>query len=158
MDKNAEKDKISVLYVDDEMNNLISFKATFRKKFDVHIANNADEAIQMLDNTLVHVIITDQRMPGKTGVEFLEYIIPRYPDPTRILLTAFTDISALIDAVNIGKIFSYHNKPWNESVLEKIINEAYDVYKNRIEQKEKIKELSISNEQFEFLLRQKLLS
>lgn len=158
MDKNANKDKISVLYVDDEMNNLISFKATYRKKFDVHIANSADEAIEMLDSIQVHVIITDQRMPGKTGVEFLEFIIPRYPDQTRVLLTAFTDVSALIDAVNIGKIFGYHNKPWNESVLEGIINDAYDMYKFRIEQKEKIKELSISNEQFEFLIRQKLLS
>lgn len=64
-------DKISILYVDDEENNLISFKATFRLKYKVYTATSGAEAIEILEKNLIHVIITDQRMPNMTGVEFL---------------------------------------------------------------------------------------
>jgi response regulator RpfG family c-di-GMP phosphodiesterase len=150
--------KITILYVDDEMNNLISFKAVFRIKHHVLTAISGEEAIKILKNNLVDIIITDQRMPNMTGVEFLESILNDYPDPIRILLTGYADMNAVIDAVNKGKIFHYLTKPWNEEELDMTITRAYDVYRSRMEEKEMTQKLSLSNEQLEFLLRQKLLS
>ena len=153
-----ENDKISILYVDDELNNLISFKALFRIKYNIHTAISGEEAIKILRNKLINIIITDQRMPQMTGVEFLESILDEFPDPIRILLTGYTDMNAVIDAINKGKIFHYLTKPWNEEELDLTINRAFDVYKHKMEEKELTDKLSLTNEQLEFLLRQKLLS
>ena len=150
--------KIDILYVDDEENNLISFKATFRLKYNVTIATSADAAMKILETKFAEIIITDQRMPNMTGIEFLEKIIEKYPDPIRILLTGYADMSAVIDAVNKGKIFHYLNKPWDEKELDETIKKAYEVYKANKEIKEMNAKLALSNDQLEFLLRQKLLS
>jgi response regulator RpfG family c-di-GMP phosphodiesterase len=97
-------------------------------------------------------------MPQMTGVEFLESILNEYPDPIRILLTGYADMNAVIDAINKGKIFHYLTKPWNEEELDMTILRAYDVYKQKINEREVTNKLSLSNDQLEFLLRQKLLS
>ena len=150
--------KIKILYVDDEMNNLISFKAVFRLKYTILTAISAEEATNILKDNEVDIIITDQRMPGMTGVEFLESILDRYPDPMRILLTGYADLNAVIDAVNKGKIYHYLSKPWVEEELEATIAGAYDVYLKRLEEKEKTKKLEATADQLEFLVRQQLLS
>lgn len=151
-------DKISVLYVDDEEHNLISFKATFRIKYKVYTAISGPDAIKIMDEKPIDIIITDQRMPNMTGVEFLESILDRYPDPMRILLTGYADLNAVIDAVNKGKIFHYLTKPWNEDELDVTIQRAYDIYKLRKDEKELTEKLGVTNSQLEFLLRQQLLS
>ena len=89
---------INVLYVDDEENNLISFKASFRRYFSIFTANSAIEAQEILSKNIIHVLITDQRMPETLGTELLAKAAKDYPDQTRVLLTAFTDIEALKDA------------------------------------------------------------
>jgi response regulator RpfG family c-di-GMP phosphodiesterase len=150
--------KISILYVDDEENNLISFKATFRLKYKVFTAISGADAIGILENNEIHVIITDQRMPNMTGVEFLEKVIEKFADPIRILLTGFADMNAVVDAINKGKIFHYLTKPWNEEELDKTIERAYAIYQEREKIKTMNEKLEISNSQLEFLLRQKLLS
>jgi response regulator RpfG family c-di-GMP phosphodiesterase len=150
--------KISIIYVDDEENNLISFKATFRIKYNVITAISAEEAMKALASKPVEIIITDQRMPNMTGVEFLEKVIEVYPDPMRILLTGYTDMSAVIDAVNKGKIYHYLTKPWNEEELDMTIQGAYEVYQKNQEIKILNGKLAVSNDQLEFLLRQSLLS
>lgn len=150
--------KIKILYVDDEMHNLMSFKATFRIKYDVMTAISGEEAIKLLDNNEIHVIITDQRMPGMTGTEFLESILDRHSDVMRILLTGYADINAVIDAVNKGKIFHYLSKPWNEKELDDTIQRAFELYLKKQDEKEMNEKLAISNDQLEFMLRQKLLS
>lgn len=151
-------EKISVLYVDDEEHNLMSFKATFRIKYKVFTAISGEDAIKIMDEKPVDIIITDQRMPNMTGVEFLESILDRYPDPMRILLTGYADLNAVIDAVNKGKIFHYLTKPWNEEELDMTIQRAYDIYKLRKDEKELTEKLGVTNSQLEFLLRQQLLS
>jgi response regulator RpfG family c-di-GMP phosphodiesterase len=151
-------EKIHVLYVDDEVNNLHAFKAAFRRDFNIFIAESAKEGIQVLENEPIEVIITDQRMPEMTGVEFLESIIPQYPEPIRILLTGYTDIQAVIDAINKGQVYHYITKPWDEEQLRNIIRKAYEVFELRAENKELVRSLLRANEQLEFLLRQKLLS
>ncbi|HEY1030780.1 MAG TPA: response regulator [Flavipsychrobacter sp.] len=151
-------DKINILYVDDEQNNLVSFKATFRMKYNVFTAISGEEAIKILDNNPIDIIITDQRMPNMTGVEFLESILEKHMEPMRILLTGYADLNAVIDAVNKGKIFHYLTKPWNEEELDLTIQRAYDVYKLRKDEKELTEKLGVTNAQLEFLLRQQLLS
>ena len=150
--------KITVLYVDDEENNLFSFKATFRIKYNVLTAISGDEALKILETGQVHIIISDQRMPEMTGVEFLEIVLGKFPDPMRILLTGYADMSAVVDAVNKGKIFHYLTKPWNEEELDLTINRAYEKYQEKVQLKEMNEKLAGSNDQLEFMLRQKLLS
>lgn len=153
----AEK-KINILYIDDEENNLISFKAVFRLKYQIYSAICAADAMKILETTPVQIIITDQRMPNISGTEFLEKVLEKFPEPMRILLTGYSDITAVTDAVNKGKIYHYLNKPWNTEDMEQIINRAYEVYDANQQLKETNDKLEICNNQLEFLLRQKLLS
>jgi len=150
--------KINILFIDDEENNLISFNAVFRLKYRIQVAIDAVTAMKILDMQPIEIIITDQRMPNMTGTEFLEKILEKYPDPMRILITGYTDISAVIEAVNKGKIFHYLTKPWNEEELDTTIKRAYETYVANQELKEMNDKLATSNGQLEFLLRQKLLS
>ncbi|MDB5134161.1 MAG: response regulator [Mucilaginibacter sp.] len=152
------KDKITILYVDDEENNLFSFKAVFRIKYQVLTALSGDEALEILATNQVHIIISDQRMPEMTGVEFLEKVLEEFPDPIRILLTGYADMGAVVDAVNKGKIFHYLTKPWNEEELDLTINRAYAKYLEKAQLKDLNEKLEGSNDQLEFLLRQRLLS
>ena len=153
-----ENKKISILYVDDEENNLFSFKATFRLKYKVFTAISGAEAIGLVKNNPIDIIITDQRMPEMTGVEFLEKIIKIDAAPMRILLTGYTDMAAVVDAVNKGKIFHYLNKPWSEKELDETIQRAYGVFTERQKIIETNAKLESSNDQLEFMLPQKLLS
>jgi len=154
----SEEKKINVLYVDDEENNLTSFRATYRKTFNVHTAISAADGINILENEPINIIITDQRMPEMTGIEFLESILEKYPDPMRILLTGYSDMQAVINAINKGQVYRYITKPWDEHDLRITIEKAYEVYRLREENKELMASLVKANEQLEFMLRQKLLS
>ncbi len=149
---------INVLYVDDEENNLTAFRASFRRHFNIYTALSADEAQLILGETNIHVLITDQRMPVTLGTELLARAVIDYPEQTRVLLTGFSDIEALKDAVNRGQIFRYLQKPWNDDELKKTIEDSYHVYQIKKEQKEKNEKLVLTNEQLEFMLRQKLIS
>lgn len=120
-------DHIKVLYVDDEVNNLNSFKATYRRDYKVYTANSGPEALEIIKEIQFPVIITDQRMPEMTGVEFLVEVLKISPDSIRILLTGYSDINAVIDAVNKGQIYYYVNKPWDEQQLRIIINNAFEI-------------------------------
>lgn len=152
------KPKIQLLYVDDEAENLASFKATFRRFYDVFTASSAKDGEAILAVNEIDIILTDQRMPEKTGVEFLESIIEKYPDPIRILVTGYSDIDAVISAVNKGQIYKYIQKPWETEYMKNLIDKAYEVYSLRKENKELMKTVLRINEQLEFMLRQKLIS
>lgn len=149
---------INVLYVDDEENNLSAFKASFRRSFNVFTAISAIEAKTILSQNDIHVLITDQRMPETLGTELLAETVVDYPDITRILLTGFSDIEAITDAINRGQIYHYLQKPWNDEALKETINEAYKIYHLKRTSKELSQKLQLNNEQLEFMLRQKLLS
>ncbi len=122
-------DKITVLYIDDEANNLISFKASFRFDYNVLLANNADEAFAHLkERPEISIILSDQKMPDKTGVELFEQIRIDFPNPVRILITGYADIESVIDAINKGHIFRYIKKPWEEDDIKSAIEEGYKFY------------------------------
>jgi response regulator RpfG family c-di-GMP phosphodiesterase len=153
-----KKEETNILYVDDEVNNLVAFKANFRRDYNIFTAETAEEGFRILRENKIHVIITDQRMPVETGVEFLERAIREFPDPIRILLTGYSDINVVIDAINKGQVFRYLMKPFNEVELKMILENAIEVYNLREENKILMEKLKVANEQLEFMLRQKLLS
>ncbi|SDC37759.1 response regulator [Niabella drilacis] len=148
----------NVLYVDDEIHNLNSFKACFRRDFSVFTAPGVAEALQVLKEQEIHLIITDQRMPETTGIEFLESIIKDYPDTIRMLLTGYADINAVVDAINKGRVFKYIQKPWEEALLRQTIKEGLALYATNRSKKQIAEKLEENNRQMEFLLRQSLLS
>ncbi|MCW3088647.1 MAG: response regulator, partial [Sediminibacterium sp.] len=105
-----------------------------------------------------HVILSDQRMPKMTGIEFFQSILATHPDPIRILITGYTDINAVIDAINVGQVYKYLSKPWNEEDVKNFIFKAYEVIELRQQNKELTEKLIVANEKLEFLARQNLLS
>ncbi|HQQ93713.1 MAG TPA: response regulator [Bacteroidia bacterium] len=119
---------VTVLYVDDEIQNLEAFVAAFRRSYNVLTARSAAEARQVLAVNEVAILICDQRMPGETGTQLLSEAVKLYSGQVRILLTAYTDMEALVNAVNQGYIFKYHNKPWNEMELEQSLKSASELY------------------------------
>ena len=111
------EEHFNILYVDDEEQNLISFKAALRRDYNIYTALSALEGMEILRNNDIHLIITDQRMPEMTGVEFLEKILPEYPDTIRMVLTGYSDVEAIIKAINSGRVFRYITKPWDHNEL-----------------------------------------
>ena len=107
--------KYAVLYVDDEEQSLKYFGKAFEKDFWVLTASNVPEAKEILEHegSKVGILITDQRMPGKTGVDLLGYVRRIQPNIVRMLTTAYSDLDSAIEAVNTGAIFKYVVKPWN---------------------------------------------
>lgn len=122
-------EKVKILYIDDEPNNLIGFKASFRLDYSVFTASNTEEAYTILGkHPDTRIIFCDQRMPNKTGVEFFEEVREQHPHPIRILITGYTDIEAVIDAINRGHIFRYVKKPWVDADIISAIEEANKFY------------------------------
>jgi signal transduction histidine kinase len=122
-------EKIKVLYIDDEQNNLNGFKATFRFDYAVLIASNTEQAkVHLKTNSDISVILCDQRMPDITGSKFFEEIREQYPDPVRMLITGYADIESVIDAVNKGHIFRYIKKPWTDTDIKAAIEEGNKFY------------------------------
>jgi two-component system, sensor histidine kinase and response regulator len=141
-------EKINILYLDDEINNLQSFKAKFRVEYTIFLANNASEALQILNNNpTIQIIISDQRMPEVTGVEFFESIQTLHPDPIRILLTGYSDLTAVIDAINKGHVYRYLEKPWNDHEMKFAIENAFRFYFINYQLKVKNEELQKTNEE-----------
>ena len=125
----AKTDKIKILYIDDEVNNLTGFKASFRIDYNVLIAPDTKQALDILNqNPDVRVILSDQRMPNQTGVQFFEEARLLHPNPMRILITGYADIGAVIESINRGHIFRYITKPWKEVDIISAIEEANKFY------------------------------
>jgi two-component system sensor histidine kinase/response regulator len=126
---NTTAEKVKVLYVDDEADNLVGFKASLRFDYQILTAVNIPQALSCLDNHPdIKVVFCDQRMPETTGVEFFERIRVSHPLPIRILLTAYTDAESIINAINRGNIFRYLKKPWTEADVISAIEEATKFY------------------------------
>ncbi len=116
----------TVLCVDDEQHNLDALYRTLRKEYTVLTALNGDEGLKLLEENNVSLIISDQRMPGMTGVEFLEMCLHEHPDIVRIILTGFTDVEDLIGAINTGRVYRYITKPWDPNDLKVTIKRALE--------------------------------
>ncbi|WP_038029560.1 response regulator [Thermonema rossianum] len=153
-DRNKHKD-IHILYVDDEESNLRIFKTAFKRKYTVHTATSAQEAIDILKEHPIHILITDYKMPQMSGVELLEYTVERYPNLIRMILTGFADIEAIVRAVNKSGIYQYITKPWDRGELEMIIEKAIETLRLRDERERLIEELRQLNTSLEEKVRER---
>lgn len=121
--------KLKILVVDDEPDNLDLLYRTFRRDFQVLRAESGVAALKMLEQEgEVAVIISDQRMPEMKGTEFLSRTVPQFPNTMRIILTGFTDIEDLVDAINAGQVYRYITKPWDPGELRTVVQRAAETY------------------------------
>lgn len=141
-----------ILYVDDEEKHLDSFKIVFRKDYEIMVAKSAAEGLEILQSNDVRLVITDQRMPSMTGVDLLEKISNLYPEITRIILTGYSDVEAIISAINKGRVFRYITKPWDKDELKETIDFALEAYNLKSENKELISKLKKTNRELDELV------
>ena len=122
--------KLKLLVVDDEPDNLDLLYRTFRRDFKVYKADSAFTAMDVLEaEGEMALIISDQRMPEMNGTEFLGKTFEIFPNTVRILLTGYTDVEDLVEAINSGKVFKYITKPWNPEELKVVVKQASETYK-----------------------------
>ena len=145
----SENKLYRILYIDDEEHNLTSFNSTFRRDYEIHLATSGQMGLDIMKNNNIQLVITDQRMPEMTGVEFLEKILPLYPDCIRIVLTGFSDMEAIIQSINKGRIYHYITKPWNRDELKITIDRAFEVYNLKRQNKNLIEDLKAANQNLE---------
>jgi phosphoserine phosphatase RsbU/P len=138
-----------ILYVDDEEDNLTVFNSAFRRDYEVHLAKSGHEGLEILKGYPIQLIITDQRMPEMTGIQFLEKIIPEYPDCIRMILTGFSDIEAIIQAINTGRVYRYITKPWSKEELKINIDKALETFHLKEQNRKLIEELKEANQTLE---------
>jgi Nif-specific regulatory protein len=131
-----------ILVVDDEQDNLDAFRFNFRKTFDILTASGGAEALQILDGKEVAVVVTDQRMPKMTGVELLREVRSRQPDAVGIILTAFTDVDVLVEAINLGQVYRYITKPWDAKEVRGVLQYAIERYHLTCENKRLMAQLA----------------
>ncbi|MEM7350637.1 MAG: response regulator [Acidobacteriota bacterium] len=131
----------NILYVDDEDLSHILFKAVFEDHYNVFTAISAQDGIEILRRESIDVLITDQSMPEMTGAELLEAIHDEFPTIGRVMLTAYSDIDAIIQAINSGRIDRYVTKPWEEQSLRAVIDQALALHHQRIERQQQIDSL-----------------
>ncbi len=115
-----------LLFVDDEERIVRLLKIMFRGDYEVHTALSAREALAILETIPVDVIASDQRMPDTTGIQLLSQVRERWPETVRILLTGYSDLVAIIGAVNEGEVYRFLNKPWDQAELRAVIAEAVE--------------------------------
>lgn len=122
--------KAKILVVDDEPDNLDLLYRTFYREFEVLKAESGPIALDILarEEGNVAVIISDQRMPSMSGTEFLSLTATQYPDIIRIILTGYTDVEDLVEAINSGKVFKYVTKPWDDDELKTVVRQAVDTH------------------------------
>ena len=130
-------DKPTILCVDDEVHNVDALERLLRRTYKVLKATSGDEALALLKENKVSLIISDQRMPKMTGVEFLAESIKLQPEAIRMLLTGYSDIESVIDAINSGQIYRYVTKPWEPQELVAAVDRAVERYQMAQELKEK---------------------
>ena len=137
----TENGKHPILVVDDEAEILYSLRGLLRRDFEVHTAESAAEAMELLRRQAVHVIMTDQRMPEMTGVELLTEVQGEWPDAIRMVFTGYSDIKAVIEAINEGHIFRYITKPWDPDELKSLLRQACEEYERVVERKKLLLDL-----------------
>lgn len=140
----AEK-KYAILYVDDEPQNLRTFKATFKWDYKIHTARSAFEGFDVLEAHPIDLIISDQRMAGLSGIEFFKRVMKRFPEPLRIILTGYSEMDVVVRGINEIGIYQFLSKPWREADMKQTIENALEVYQLRRDKEQLIKDLAAAN-------------
>ncbi len=145
MIETGKKNTQKVLIIDDEVDILESLSDLLRKEFHVFASTDIDEAIQLLEREQIAAIMTDQRMPKATGVEVLSRVTRISPETIRILFTGYSDIEAVINAVNEGRIYHYISKPWDSTELLNLVRNSVEHFDLIMENQRLIQELAEFN-------------
>ncbi len=143
------KSKHCLLVVDDEPDLVQSVQDLLRFDFRVLGATRATEGMKIMEREKIDIVMTDQRMPEMTGVEFLKHLRQAYPDTTRLLFTAYADIEAVTDAINQGNVYRYISKPWEPHELREVLRQAVEHHDLLAERKRLLLELQEKNRQLE---------
>jgi len=141
----------TILYIDDESNNLKVFRAVFSEYYTVLIANSTAEAYKILTQEEISVVISDQRMPVETGLDFIKRIHTEFPDIVFMILSGYSDFDVIVDAINSGLIYRFFNKPWDEQELLIDIKNAVERYSFLKENKYLLKNLEQQNIELQIL-------
>jgi DNA-binding NtrC family response regulator len=155
----AMRSKYAILIVDDELPNLQKLRRTFLNDYQVFQAQNGEEALEILRVQAVAAVITDQRMPGMSGVELLRRSLGVRPDTVRIILTGYTEVEDLMDAINRGQVHRYVTKPWEPAFLKQALEQELERWELKRENERLAQELKKANEQLEkenYKLRQEI--
>jgi len=121
---NAAGKKARILFVDDEERILSALRSIFRMNYHVFTATNGSEALEFVRKFQPHVVVSDQRMPGMTGVELLRQVKDTAPSTVRLLLTGYSDLAAIVGSINDGEVFRFVSKPWDNQDIQNTIGEA----------------------------------
>ena len=117
-------EKAKLLFVDDEERIVNLLRTMFRNDYEVHTATSGVQALEIIAKHRINVIISDQRMPEMLGIELLSKVRKYSPAPMRILLTGYSDLTAIIGSVNDGEVFRFINKPWDHDEIKEIVAQA----------------------------------
>ncbi|MBU1936741.1 response regulator, partial [bacterium] len=146
------KPTADILIVDDESFILTSLKRMLHSEpYRVHTASGGDEALRIMEQTELGLIISDFRMPEMDGIAFLQEAKKRQPDSVRIILSGYADISAIIDAINQGEIYKFIAKPWNDDELKLTITQSLEHWQLRKSNRELTQELLEKNTELQNL-------
>jgi CheY-like chemotaxis protein len=150
---NSTPDPPRLLVVDDEDAILETMSFTFMDDYEVITTNDARRGLEILvEKAPVAVVLTDQRMPHMTGVEFLREVYARHPDTVRIMLTGFADSDATIQAINDGHIYAYLDKPWEPAELKQTVKNAVEHFSLTVENRRLIENLGRANQFLEAVM------
>ncbi len=139
----------TILVVDDEADVVKSVQDLLRYEHRVLGATSAAEGLRILEREEVHVVMTDQRMPDTTGVEFLAHVRGEHPDAIRLLFTGYADIRAVIEAINTGNVYRYLTKPWDPDELQAVIRQGCERYDLIVERKKLLEMVQAKNKELE---------
>jgi len=142
---NENKTDKHLLVIDDEVEITKSIFRQFRRKYTVHTATSGEEALRVMESNHIQVVLSDQRMPGMTGVDFFEIIKDKYPEALKMILTGYSDIEAVVGAINEGQVFRYLTKPWNPAELDLAVKEAFDKHELITSNQRLMKKLNEAN-------------
>lgn len=135
-----------ILYVDDERSNLIVFEATFEDDFRIHLASSAAQALEIVEELPIPVVIADQRMPDMTGVEMFALIRRKHPHIQRVILSGFAESDSIISAINEGQVFQFVRKPWQRPELLAVIRRAMEAHDMALENTSLMERLLVSEQ------------
>jgi response regulator RpfG family c-di-GMP phosphodiesterase len=157
IDSKMKHEKTKILFLDDESQNLLSFASNMRDTFQVFTAESPIDAYSIIERENIQIVIADHNMPSISGVEFLEVMRKDFPQVVRILATAFPELVSVREAVNRGSIYRLITKPFDFGEIQLVLETAEVLLNENKERDDMIRKLRIQNQQYEFILRQRLL-
>jgi len=140
----------TLLLVDDEENILRSLRRLFRREgYQILTALSGAEGLELLAQQSVGVIVSDQRMPEMTGSEFLHKVKEHYPETVRIILSGYTDLESVTESINVGAVYKFLTKPWDDDLLSRNVAEAFRIFELNADNQRLTRELQQANQALE---------